>query len=83
MKFENEKKQFACMIAYYVGTISPTLDYLRVMTNCIDKANDYEFPVLEENGETLINTSDALDDAYEIAIEIVDDWEGGWKGETI
>lgn len=75
MNFTEERKQFACLIAFYVATMEPSVDHLSLMKIIVDKANDFEFTIDEEG---YIDSDNAYDSAYDIAREIADDIDS-WR----
>ena len=76
--FERERKQFACLIAFYVGNLSGgDLDYFTIMEKCIRIAEHYDFYIEEPfnpddpEEEILLDASAAKNAAYGFAEEII------------
>lgn len=73
---ENERKQFAALIALYVGEKSAGLglynDSFAIMKEITDFANTHDFDMIEEDGEYVIDAEIERDTAYKVASEIVE-----------
>ena len=66
--YAEERKQFACLIAYELGARSGT-DSLYAMAKCIEYANNHKFE-LEKDSNGLIDTERARISAAEYAQKI-------------
>ena len=65
-RFTNERKQFAVMIGMYFGSMCDD-DRLCLIDDIIQFADNYDFDVVEENGEWLIDTEKAREVAWKEA----------------
>lgn len=74
--FLNERVQLGAMAALYIGgKTHGTLDGLDVIDKCLDFAWAYEFELVKQDDEWLINTEKAREDAYEFASYVVDEYD--------
>lgn len=71
--FENERKQFACMIAYELGAMNET-DSIYAMAKCVEYAQRHEFELEENSKEVLIDTESARLKACEYAKLIAEEY---------
>ena len=69
--YAEERKQFACLIAYELGAMNDT-DSLYAMAKCVEYANNHEFE-LEKNSNGLIDTERARLSAAEYAKKIAEE----------
>ena len=67
--FEEERKQFACLIAYELGAMSET-DSIYAMAKCVEYAQKHEFELEKNSKEVLIDTESARLKAHEYAERI-------------
>ncbi len=74
--FEKERKQFATMIAVYVGEMSAGHnlynDSIALMQEIIDFADFHDFDIIEEDGRYVINPDTERDVAWKFASEMVE-----------
>ena len=64
--FEEERKQFACLIAYELGAMNET-DSIYAMAKCVEYAQKHEFELEKGSKEVLIDTESARLKANEYA----------------
>ena len=68
-----ERETFACLIAFYVGNLSEGwLDNLKIMTECVDIANSYDFECEKIDDNYYISTELAYEAAEKYASKIVE-----------
>lgn len=68
-RFEQERLTFMCMVAFYFGEINTEADSdsIKNLNVIRDFAMSYDFPVIENDGDYVIDTEIARDDASTFA----------------
>lgn len=73
--YTEERKQFACLIAYELGAMKET-DSLQAMSKCLEYAQKHEFVLDKDAGEGFIDTEVARLEAADYARKIAEELRG-------